>query len=137
MTFDLLEAPRAFFGMVQSGTFALVVGGTSPSEEQVEFLDLLEWESRLFSEDIVLSDLGETRAASIDEAEILVLPSNTGPFIFNMFDVTRRITPVVLPNGQGRGLRSYRFPASGRWSSEANSPAKLNRRCPWSNRAVT
>jgi hypothetical protein len=99
VTFDLLEAPRAFFGMVQSGTFAFVVGGTGPSEEQVEFLDLLEWESRLFLEDIVLADLGATRAASIDEAEILVLPSNTGPFIFNMFDVTRRITPVELHNG--------------------------------------
>jgi hypothetical protein len=99
VTFDLLEAPRAFFGMVQSGTFALIVGGTGPSEEQVEYLDLLEWESRLFLEDIVLSDLGETRAASIDEAEILVLPSNTGPFIFNMFDATRRITQVALHNG--------------------------------------
>ena len=99
VTFDLLEAPRAFFGMVQSGTFAFVVGGTGPSEEQVEFLDLLEWESRLFLEDIVLADLGATRAASIDEAEILVLPSNTRPFIFNMFDVTRRITPVELHNG--------------------------------------
>jgi hypothetical protein len=99
VTFDVLEAPRAYFGMVRSGTFALIVGGTAPSDEQVEFFDLLEWESRLFLEDFALSDLGDTRAASIDEAEILVLPTNTAPFIFNMFDASRRITPVGLHNG--------------------------------------
>ena len=131
VTFDLLEAPRAFFGMVQSGTFALVVGGTSPSEEQVEFLDLLEWESRLFSEDIVLADLGATRAASIDEAEILVLPSNTGPFIFNMFDVTRRITPVELPNGAGPRSALVSIPGvgamviGGEFAGEAQSAVTL------------
>jgi hypothetical protein len=101
VTFDLLEAPRAFFGMVPSGTFALIAGGTTASDEQLEFFDALEWESRLFMEDFVLSDLGETRAASIDEAEILVLPSNAPPFIFNMVDVTQRITPVLLHNGAG------------------------------------
>ena len=99
VTFDVLEAPRAYFGMVRSGTFALIVGGTAPSDEQVEFFDMLEWESRLFLEDFALSDLGETRAASIDEAEILVLPTDVAPFIFNMADATRRITPVVLHNG--------------------------------------
>ena len=131
VTFDLLEAPRAFFGMVQSGTFALVVGGTSPSEEQVEFLDLLEWESRLFSEDIVLADLGATRAASIDEAEILVLPSNTGPFIFNMVDVTRRITPVELPNGAGPRSALVSIPGvgamviGGEFAGEAQSAVTL------------
>ena len=131
VTFDLLEAPRAFFGMVQSGTFALVVGGTSLSEEQVEFLDLLEWESRLFSEDIVLADLGATRAASIDEAEILVLPSNTGPFIFNMFDVTRRITPVELPNGAGPRSALVSIPGvgamviGGEFAGEAQSAVTL------------
>ena len=101
VTFDLLEAPRAFFGMVASGTFAFIAGGTTSSDEQVEFFDALEWESRLFLEDFALSDLGETRAASIDQVEILVLPSNTGPFIFNMLDATRRITPVVLHSGAG------------------------------------
>jgi len=101
VTFDLLEAPRAFFGMVRSGTFALIAGGTGPSDEQIEFFDLLEWESRLFTEDLSVSDLGETRAASIDEAEILVLPSNATPFIFNMLDASRRIVPVVLHNGAG------------------------------------
>ena len=101
VTFDLLEAPRAFFGMVVSGTFALVAGGTGPSDEQLEFFDALEWESRLFMEDFALSDLGETRAASIDESEILVLPSNAPPFIFNMVDVTRRITRALLHNGAG------------------------------------
>jgi len=131
VTFDLLEAPRAFFGMVQSGTFALVVGGTSLSEEQVEFLDLLEWESRLFSEDIVLADLGATRAASIDEAEILVLPSNTRPFIFNMFDVTRRITPVELPNGAGPRSALVSIPGvgamviGGEFAGEAQSAVTL------------
>jgi hypothetical protein len=99
VTFDMLEAPRAFFGMVRSGTFALIAGGTTPSDEQVEFFDALEWESRLFLEDFSLSNLGETRAASIDEAEILVLPANTDPFIFNMLDANRRITLVVLHNG--------------------------------------
>jgi hypothetical protein len=101
VTFDLMEEPRAFFGMVQSGTFALIVGGTIASGDQVEFFDALEWESRPFLEDFALSQLGETRAASIDEAEILVLPSDAPPFIFNMLDVTRRITPVVLHNGAG------------------------------------
>ena len=101
VTFDLLEAPRAFFGMVPSGTFALIAGGTTASDEQLEFFDALEWESRLFMEDFVVSELGETRAASIDEAEILVLPSNAPPFIFNMVDVTQRITRVLLHNGAG------------------------------------
>ena len=101
VTFDLLEAPRAFFGMVPSGTFALIAGGTTASDEQLEFFDALEWESRLFMEDFVLSELGETRAASIDEAEILVLPSDAPPFIFNMVDVTQRITQVLLHNGAG------------------------------------
>jgi len=87
--------------MVVSGTFALVAGGTGPSDEQLEFFDALEWESRLFMEDFALSDLGETRAASIDESEILVLPSNAPPFIFNMVDVTRRITRALLHNGAG------------------------------------
>lgn len=101
VTFDLLDSPRAFFGMVRSGTFALIAGGTGPSQEQIEFFDLLQWESRLFTEDLSLSDLGETRAASIDEAEILVLPSNATPFIFNMLDATSRITPAVLHLGAG------------------------------------
>jgi hypothetical protein len=101
ISFDLLEAPRAFFGMVRSGTFALVAGGTTPSDEQLEFLDALEWESRLFDQDLSLSDLGETRAASIDEAQILVLPTKVNPFIFNMLDATRRITTVLLHAGAG------------------------------------
>jgi hypothetical protein len=101
VTFDLLEAPRAFFGMVRSGTFALIAGGATPSDEQLEFFDTLEWESRSFDEDFSVSNLGETRAVSIDEAEILVLPSDAAPFIFNMLDRTRRITPVVLHNGAG------------------------------------
>jgi len=101
VTFDLLEAPRAFFGMVRSGTFALIAGGTAPTDEQVEFLDALEWESRPFPEELSLPDLGATRAASIDEARILVLPANAAPFIFDMLDAARRITPVVLHLGAG------------------------------------
>ena len=87
--------------MVRSGTFALIAGGTGPSDAQIEFLDLLEWESRLFSEDFSVSDLGETRAASIDESEILVLPSNATSFIFNMLDASPRIAPVFLHAGAG------------------------------------
>jgi hypothetical protein len=101
VTFDLLEAPRAFFGMARSGTFALIAGGTTASDEQLEFFDALEWESRLFVVGIAVTDLGETRAASIDATEILVLSTNAPPFIFNMVDVTTRITPVVLHNGAG------------------------------------
>ena len=96
-----MEAPRAFFGMVQSGTFALLVGGASSTDAQVEYLDVLEWKSHLFEEEFSLSELGETRAASIDEGKILVLPSNASPFIFDMFDPTRRITAVILHNGAG------------------------------------
>ena len=101
VTFDFLEAPRAFFAMVRSGTFALIAGGTGPSDAQIEFFDLLEWESRLFTEDFTVADLGETRAVSIDEAEILVVPSNTTSFIFNMLDASTRIAPVFLHTGAG------------------------------------
>jgi hypothetical protein len=101
VTFNALEAPRAGFGMVQSGTFALVVGGTTPSDEQIEFFDALEWESRLFEADFSLSFLGETRAATIGEGKILVLPADASPFIFDMLDVTQRITSVVLHSGAG------------------------------------
>lgn len=99
--FNFMEAPRAAFGMVQSDTFALLVGGTEATAEQTEFLDLLEWESRLFEQNTSIIDLGPTRAASIDEDQILVLPSNASAFIFNMVDATNRITPVVLHAGAG------------------------------------
>jgi len=101
VTFNSLQAPRSFFGMTQSGTFALVVGGTSAGEEQVEFFDALEWESRLFDEDFSVPTLGRTRTVSIDEAKILVVPENTSPFIFDMFDRTQRISPVLLHDGAG------------------------------------
>jgi len=131
VTFDLLEAPRAFFGMVSSGTFALIAGGTTPSDEQVEFFDVLEWEARLFSEELAVSDLGETRAAAIDEFEILVLPSNAGPFIFNMLDPNRRITPVVLHNGAGTRSALVSVPGigamviGGEFAGEAQSAVSL------------
>lgn len=113
VAFNTLEAPRAFFGMVLSGTFALVVGGTSATDEQVEYFDALEWESRLFEETFSLSDLGETRAASIDEGKILVLPSRTAPFIFDMFNATRRITSVVLHAGAGPSSALVSVPGAG------------------------
>lgn len=131
VTFDLLEAPRAFFGMVRSGTFALITGGATPSDEQLEFFDAVEWESRSFAEDFSLSNLGETRAASIDEAEILVLPSSAAPFIFNMLDSTRRITPVVLHNGAGPRSALLSVPGvgamviGGEVAGEAQSAASL------------
>ena len=87
--------------MVQSATFALLVGAASSTDAQVEYLDVLEWRSHLFEQEFSLSELGETRAASIDEGKILVLPSNASPFIFDMFDPTRRITAVILHNGAG------------------------------------
>jgi hypothetical protein len=98
--FNLLEAPRAYFGMVRSGTFALVAGGATPTDEQFEFFDALQWDSRLFAETLPPIDLGETRAASIDEALILVLPTLAAPFIFNMGDASR-VIPVLLHNGTG------------------------------------
>jgi hypothetical protein len=131
VTFDLLEAPRAFFAMVRSGTFALVAGGTGASDEQIEFFDLLEWESRLFTEDFSVAELGETRAASIDEAEILVLPSNADPFIFNMLDASRRIVPVVLHGGAGPRSALVSVPGvgamviGGEVGGEAQSEASL------------
>ncbi|MBW2507999.1 MAG: hypothetical protein JRE81_05160 [Deltaproteobacteria bacterium] len=101
VAFNTMEAPRASFGMVQSGTFALVVGGTGATEEQVEFFDALEWASRLFNTDFSLSPLGETRAATVGEGQILVLPTDATPFIFDMLDANDRITQVNLHAGAG------------------------------------
>ena len=101
VSFDEMQAPRAEFGMVQTGTFALVVGGTTPDDEQVEFFDALEWESRLFLDDFSLSFLGETRVATVGEGQILVLPAAATPFVFNMLDASDRITQVNLHVGAG------------------------------------
>jgi hypothetical protein len=101
VSFNLLEAPRAYFGMVQSGTFALVVGGTAPTNDQFEFFDALQWDSRLFSQELPGTNLGETRAASIDEVEILVLPTESLPFIFSMANEDDRYTEVELHDGAG------------------------------------
>ncbi len=101
VTFNTLRAPRSFFGMTQSGTFALVVGGTSAADEQVEFFDALEWESRVFAEELSLSNLGATRSVSIDEGKILVVTENTAPFIFDMLDASQRIAQPVLHDGAG------------------------------------
>ena len=101
VSFNRMEAPRAEFGMVQSGTFALLAGGTTTTDEQVEFLDALEWGSRLFTEDFSLSSLGATRAATVGEGQILVLPTDAGPFIFDMIDASQRVTQVVLHAGAG------------------------------------
>ena len=101
VSFNTMAAPRASFGMVPAGTFALVVGGTTPEDEQIEFFDALEWASRLFTDDFSLSFLGETRAATVGEGQILVLPTDAAPFVFDMLDATNRITQVVLHSGAG------------------------------------
>ena len=106
VSFNVMEAPRAAFGMVQSGTFAFVAGGTSPDEDQVEFFDALEWESRLFDEDFSVSNLGETRVATIGEGKILVLSAEAPPFIFDMLDTTNRVTQVVLDQSPESALVS-------------------------------
>ncbi len=101
VSFNTMEAPRASFAMISSGTFALVVGGTSSESEQIEFFDELEWESRLFAEDFSLSFLGPTRAATIGDGKILVVPTAAGPFIFDMLDPSDRVTQLVLPGSVG------------------------------------
>ncbi|MEM9728754.1 MAG: hypothetical protein AAF997_09230 [Myxococcota bacterium] len=101
VSFNMMEAPRAFLAMVQSGTFALVVSGTEASLDQVEFLDALEWESRLFLEEFSLATLGPTRATSIDETRVLVLPQDATAFVFDMEDPQNRVTPLVLHPGAG------------------------------------
>jgi hypothetical protein len=101
VAFNTMESPRASLGMVQSGTFALLAGGTTQSNDQVEFLDALEWESRLFTEDFSLSFLGPTRAATVGEGQILVLPTDAGPFVFDMLNASQRVTQVVLHSGAG------------------------------------
>jgi hypothetical protein len=113
VSFDELEAPRAELGMVQSGTFALVVGGTTPDDEQVEFFDALEWDSRLFADDFALSFLGATRASTVGEGQILVLPAEGTPFIFNMLDATDRITQVNLHIGAGAQSALVSIPGVG------------------------
>jgi hypothetical protein len=101
VTFDTMEAPRSEFGMVLSGTFALLVGGTAADAEQVEFLDALEWESRLFDDEISLTALGATRAATVGGGQILVLSEDGSPFIFDMLNASDRVTSVVLHVGAG------------------------------------
>lgn len=101
VTFNTMETPRAAFGMVLSGTFALLAGGTSSDAEQVEFFDALEWESRLFDEEILLAALGPTRVATVGNGKILVIPTNAGSFIFDMIDRTNRTSDVTLHVGAG------------------------------------
>ena len=103
VSFNLMEARRADFGMVLSGQFALLVGGTS-AEAQLEFFDAIEWDSNTNTLDALnleLDSLGETRAASIDATQILVLPTEGRPFVFDMADSENRITRVDLHRGAG------------------------------------
>lgn len=103
VSFNLMEARRAHFGMVLSGQFALLVGGTS-AETQLEFFDAIEWDSNTNTLDdlnLDLDPLGETRAASIDATQILVLPTEGRPFVFDMADAEDRITRVDLHSGAG------------------------------------
>ncbi|UCF46321.1 MAG: hypothetical protein JSU89_03810, partial [Myxococcales bacterium] len=102
--FNVMEAPRVRFGMVQSGTFALVAGGTTPSDVQLEFFDVLRWDSNTNTLDDLneaLEPFGETRAASIDETQILVLAAEAAPFVFDMADASNRRTVVELHRGAG------------------------------------
>jgi hypothetical protein len=104
VVFNAMEAPRARFGMVQSGTFALLAGGTTSSDVQLEFFDVLRWESNtntLSDLNQALEPFGDTRAASIDETQILVLPAEAVPFVFNMADANERRRVVDLHEGAG------------------------------------
>lgn len=101
VSFSEMQAPRSRFGMVQSGTFALLAGGTSVSDEQVEFFDALEWETRSFDEDFAISFLGETRVATVGNGQILVIPSVAGSFVFDMVNASNRVTSVELHDGAG------------------------------------
>ncbi len=113
VSFNAMEAPRSSFGMIQSGTFALAVGGTSPEDEQVEFFDAIEWASRLFTEDFSVSFLGETRAATVGEGQILVLPAEGTPFVFDMLNTNNRVTTVGLHNGAGPASALVSIPGVG------------------------
>lgn len=113
IAFDQMEAPRTSFAMVQSDTFALVAGGTEPSLEQVEFLDVLEWVSGLFAEQLSLPTLGPTRGAAIDDTRILVLPEEATAFVFDMGDPTSRVTPLVLHPGAGPASALVSVPGVG------------------------
>jgi len=107
VAFNVMEARRAHFGMVLSGQFALLAGGTS-AEAQLEFFDALEWDSNTNTLDDLNKDLdpfGETRAVSIDETQILVMPAEAAPFVFDMADRDNRTTPVVGLHA-GAGPRS-------------------------------
>lgn len=113
VSFTELQAPRADFGMVQAGTFALVVGGAVRSDEQIEFFDALEWEARLFEENFSVSFLGATRAATIGDGRILVLPAEATPFIFDMLDASNRVTQVILHDGRGAASALVSVPGVG------------------------
>jgi hypothetical protein len=102
VTFNMTVARRADFGMVLSGQFALLAGGTS-AEAQLEFFDAILWDSNTNTLDALnmsLNPLGETRAASINATQLLVLPAEALPFVFDMSDADRK-TQVSLHRGAG------------------------------------
>ena len=119
ISFNLMEAPRARFGMALSGSFALLVGGTSVAETESEFLDVLQWFSNTNTLDRanveleMRGSLGDTRVASIDETQILVLPSDTPAFVFDMADQEDRIKDVRLHIGAGVRSAIVSVPAVG------------------------
>jgi hypothetical protein len=103
VAFNLMEARRAHFGMVLSGQFALLAGGTS-ADAQLEFFDAIQWHSNTNTLDDLnkeLDPLGETRAVSIDEAQILVLPAEAAPFVFDTSNADNRKKQVDLHTGAG------------------------------------
>lgn len=121
VSFNVMEAPRAHFGMALSGSFSLLAGGTSVAETELEFLDALQWFSNTNTLDPVNADLqergplGDTRVASINETQILVLPSGSGAFFFDMAvaDPENRITDVRLHTGAGPRSALVSLPAMG------------------------
>lgn len=115
IAFNPMVARRAEFGMVLSGQFALLAGGTA-ADAQLEFFDAVEWESNTNTLDDLnegLNPLGETRAASIDATQILVLPAEAAPFVFDMSDANDRIRPVSLHDGAGRRSALVSVPGLG------------------------
>lgn len=108
VSFNFMEAPRSRFGMALSGSFVLLAGGTS-ADVQLEFLDALQWVSNTNTLDELnaqLEPLGDTRVASINETQILVLPTDAAPFVFDMADADPENRRIRVDLHTGAGPRS-------------------------------
>ena len=105
VSFNFMVAPRSRFGMALSGSFALLAGGTS-TDVQLELLDALRWAFNTASVDdlnALLEPLGDTRVATIDATQTLVLPADAAPFVFDIAEATaeNQRTRVDLHTGAG------------------------------------